>query len=78
MLSRKYAIAGTAVHIDYQPQDYYINEPVVFVTVLGDVTNVAVAHVAQNITGQGYVYTGLDLTFQAGAVGKSFSLLVMG
>lgn len=78
MLARKFAIAATVVHVDYQVQDYYVSEPVVLATVLGDVTNVAVAHVAQNITGLGYVYTGLDLTFQAGAVGKNFSLLVMG
>ncbi len=78
LLIGSYPITGTLVHVDFAPTDYYVLEPHVLVTVWGGVTEVSITPVLTAVPGEGALYTGLDLTFPAGLVGKRFSVLVHG
>jgi len=67
-------ITDTTVHLDFA--NYFVVEPAVLITVYGAETNVEVSLVYEFIDGVGEVYTGVDLTFPAGHVGKKFAILV--
>lgn len=77
-LARNLPITGTAVTVTFPPGTYFVTEPAVLVTVLGAPTQVDALLVHSAVAGVGEVYTELQLTFEAGTVGKRFSLAVIG
>lgn len=77
-LSRNLPITDALMHVDFLSQDYFVNPPAVLVTVMEGVTEVTVILNMENVPNLGNVYTGVDLLFPVGYVGKRFSLLVHG
>jgi hypothetical protein len=77
-LSRILPITDALMHVDFLSQDYFVNPPAVLVTVMEGVTEVTVILNMENVPNLGNVYTGVDLLFPVGYVGKRFSLLVHG
>lgn len=76
-LNSKIAISSTTVVISYAPGNLFLDEPLVFITVNGAITDVAWTH--QTTVGPlGLVYSGLTLVFDAAAVGLTASLSVDG
>jgi len=76
LVARNIAISSTTIHVDFPASSYFVNEPAVLVTIWGAPTQVDVALNTAVISGVGAVITSMDLTFQAGAVGKRASILV--
>lgn len=76
--SRNLPIAGTSVTVTFPAGTYFVAEPAVVVGILGAPTEYDATLVHASVPGVGEVYTSLTLTFQAGAVGKRFSLIVDG
>jgi len=77
-LARNLAATGTSVTVTFPAGTWFVAEPAVLVTVLGAPTDVAATLNSTALDGIGNVYSSVTLTFQAGAVGKRFSLLVAG
>ena len=77
-LARNLPITGTEITVTFPPGTYFVTEPAVLVTVLGAPTEVDAVLVHNLVAGIGEVYTELQLTFAAGAVGHRFSLAVIG
>lgn len=77
-LSRNLPVSGTSITVTFPVGTYFVTEPAILVTVLGEVTNVAATLNITALDGIGSVYTSITLTFQAAAVGKRFSLLIAG
>jgi hypothetical protein len=73
--AESFAVTGTTVHIDF-PDQTFVLEPVVYVCINGAVTQAEWVLNTSVVGGASY-YTSIDLTFQAGAVGKQFSLIVV-
>lgn len=73
--AENFAVTGTAVHIDFPGQTFAL-EPVVYVCINGAVTQAEWVLNTSVVGGASY-YTSIDLTFQPGAVGKQFSLIVV-
>lgn len=71
-------ITGTSITVTFPAGAYFVAEPAVLVTVLGAPTNVNAALVSTPVDGIGNVYTAVTLTFDVGAVGKRFSIMVAG
>lgn len=77
-LSRNLPITGTAITVTLPAGTFFVTEPAVLVTVHGAPTDVDVELVHGAVAGVGEVYTAVRLTFAAAAVGKRFSLAVIG
>jgi hypothetical protein len=78
ILARNLAVTGTSITVTFPAGTWFVAEPAVLVTVLGAPTDVGATLNSTAIDGIGNAYTSLTLTFQAGAVGRRFSLLVAG
>lgn len=70
------AITATSIALAMPPGKFFVTEPIVLVTVKGTTTNVDWTLSYETVDGA-EVFTGITLTFQAGAVGKRFSLLMV-
>jgi hypothetical protein len=78
-LAMRLAIAGTdPIRLEFPPDQFTVDEPLVFVTVVGAPTEVDISSPLVLLTGVGEVHTYVDLTFQAAAVGKAANVWVMG
>lgn len=77
-LARNLPVTGTSITVTFPAGTYFVAEPAILVTVLGEVTNVAATLNSTALDGIGNVYTSVTLTFQAAAVGKRFSLMITG
>lgn len=77
-LSRNLPVTATSITVTFPVDTYFVTEPAILVTVLGEVTNVNAMLNSTALNGVGNVYTSVTLTFQAAAVGKRFSLLIAG
>lgn len=77
-LARNLPVTSTSITVTFPTGVYFVTEPAILVTVLGDVTNVNASMNSTPVNGIGNVYTSIVLTFQPSAVGKRFSLLVAG
>lgn len=74
---RNLSVGSTSVHIDYYPTQYFTVKPSTFVQILTGGAPTAITHSIEYVAAiQANVYTGLTITFNAGDVGKEFSLLV--
>lgn len=78
ILARNLAVTGSSIIVTFPAGTYFVTEPAVLVTVLGAPTDVNVTLNSTALDGIGSVYTSVTLTFQAGAIGKRFSLMVAG
>jgi hypothetical protein len=74
--ARNLPIPGTSVTVTFPPGTYFVTEPAVVVGILGAPTHYDAVLVHHSVAGVGEVYTSINLTFQAGAVGKQFALIV--
>jgi hypothetical protein len=73
------AITSTApITLDFPAGQYLVTEPVVLVTVSGAPTNVTITASPTSMGDLGSVYTNVQLTFDAGAVGKRAHVMVIG
>lgn len=77
-LARNLPVTATSITVSFPVDTYFVTEPAILVTVLGEVTNVNATLNSTALNGVGNVYTSVTLTFQAAAVGKRFSLLIAG
>lgn len=77
-LARNLAVTGTSITVTFPAGTFFVTEPAILVTILGAATNVNATLNGQTLPDLGWVYTSLTLTFDAGAVGKRFSLLIAG
>lgn len=77
-LSRNLPVTATSITVTFPVDTYFVAEPAILVTVLGEVTNVNATLNSTALNGVGNVYTSITLMFQAAAVGKRFSLLIAG
>lgn len=71
-------ITATTVRLDFPPGRYLVNDPVVLVTVVGDVTTVDITSPPELVSGLGEVHTHVVLTFPMGLVGKRVNVYVVG
>lgn len=77
-LSRNLPVSAASITVTFPADTWFVAEPAILVTVLGEITNVNATLNSTALDGVGNVYTSLTLTFQAAAVGKRFSLLIAG
>ncbi len=76
MIAGVYSVTGTTVHFTFPQGVFFVVEPSVLVTVYGAPTNVDVVLNYEVVNGAS-VFTNMDLIFDAAAVGKTFSLLIV-
>jgi hypothetical protein len=76
VISGVYSITGQTVHFTFPQGVFFVVEPSVLITVCGAPTNVDVV-LNYEVVGGASVFTSMDLTFDANAVGKKFSLLII-
>lgn len=72
------AVTATEITVTFPAGTWFVAEPAILVTVLGAVTEVDAALNVGAVSGVGNVYVSVTLTFQAGAVGQRFSLMIAG
>lgn len=77
-VARNIALTGTVTRLDFPPQRYLVNEPIVLVTVNGARTEVTITYPREAVTGVGEVYTHIVLTVPADLVGKRANVYVIG
>jgi hypothetical protein len=73
--AENFSVTGTNVHIDF-PTATFILAPAIYICINGAVTEVTWVF-NQTIINLVTYYSSIDITFQAGAVGKTFSLIAV-
>lgn len=76
-MTRVIGITAESVRLEFPPNRYMADFPVVMVTIHGGVTQVGVSSPKEFVAGLGEVHTHVMLTFQTGDVGKSASVIVV-
>lgn len=66
------------IRFDFPAGQYLVTEPVVLITVNGAPTNVTITATPQAMGDLGNVYTHIQVQFDAAAVGKRASILILG
>ena len=69
-------ITGTSVTVTLPVNVYYTTPPIVQLTIEGAITHVDIVRNLNDLGDLGFVYTSIEFTFQAGAVGKYFNVTV--
>ena len=69
-------VTGTTVTVTLPPNVYYATPPIIQVTIEGATTDVGITRNIEDLGSIGFVYTFVDFTFQAGAVGKYFNVTI--
>lgn len=77
-LAANIAVTSTSIRLDFPVGRYLVAEPVVMITVQGAPTDVDWSSPPEAVAGLGEVHTHVQLTFDAGAVGKRASVWVAG
>lgn len=77
-LAANVSITDTLVHLELPPDQYTVNDPLVFVTVNGGPTEVSISSPLVLLAGVGEVHTYVDLTFPSSLIGKKAAVWVMG
>ncbi len=74
------SVTTTTVTVPFSSDNsvWFASEPAVFIQCNGNAAAVAWVPIMQNVGAAGIVQTGITVTFDAGAVGKKFSINVMG
>jgi hypothetical protein len=75
-ISGIYSVTSTSVHYVFPQGRWFAVPPCLFITLYGVATDIDRTFNYETINGAS-VITSVDITFQAGAVGKQFSLLIV-
>lgn len=70
--------SAAPIRLDFPAGQYLVTEPVVLITVNGAPTNVTITATPAAMGDFGEVYTHILVQFDASAVGKRASILVLG
>lgn len=77
MFSARLPVSSTSVTVTLPPNAYFSTPPIVHVTIEGAPTDVSITRNSEEIGGNGFMITSIDIGFQAGAVGKYFNISVI-